>query len=80
MDRWDGRERFAVGGESAEAEAERLARWNEFLGGEEDDSDKQSDKDDGEDNYKGGMEGVADEEDVEATDTDKELDSGAETE
>lgn len=71
VERWDGRERFDKCGESAEAEAERLERWNRFIG-----EDPDADNDDGE--------GSVD--DVEATDTDEELearcggDSGAETE
>ena len=77
--RWDGRERFDVGGESAEAEAERLERWNQFLG---DDPDSISDENDSE----AAMQEVEPEH-IEATDTDEELEarsggveSGAETE
>ncbi|VDK25014.1 unnamed protein product [Taenia asiatica] len=71
VERWDGRERFDKCGESAEAEAERLERWNRFIG-----EDPDADDDDGD--------GSVD--DIEATDTDEELearcggDSGAETE
>ncbi|KAL5106828.1 HIV Tat-specific factor 1 [Taenia crassiceps] len=71
VERWDGRERFDKCGESAEAEAERLERWNRFIG-----EDPDADDDD--------KDGSVD--DVEATDTDEELearcggDSGAETE
>lgn len=89
VERWDGRERFDVRGESAEEEAERLARWNEFLGGGEDDSDQSEDSDDGEGNNadgKGDLDFIVEQDDVKATDTDEELeardggDSGAETE
>ncbi|CDS43614.1 HIV Tat specific factor 1 [Echinococcus multilocularis] len=74
VERWDGRERFDKCGESAEAEAERLERWNRFIG-----EDPDADDGDGDGSEKSGVD------DVEATDTDEELearcgDSGAETE
>ncbi|VDL24980.1 unnamed protein product [Hymenolepis diminuta] len=89
VERWDGRERFDIHGESAEEEARRLARWNEFLGGGGDDSEQDEDSDGGEgnnSNAEGDLDLIAEQEDVKATDTDEELearggvDSGAETE
>uniref|UniRef100_A0A0R3WYW7 RRM_3 domain-containing protein n=1 Tax=Hydatigena taeniaeformis TaxID=6205 RepID=A0A0R3WYW7_HYDTA len=41
VERWDGRERFDKCGESAEAEAERLERWNRFIGDDPDVDDEE---------------------------------------
>ncbi len=67
--RWDGRERFDQQREDADAEQDRIDRWNEFLG-----SDNESEEEDEKE----------DATDVPTVDTDDEgvtgADSGAETE